>query len=460
MMIDLLEKSITSSQTVASVTPTTAHNVFQINELHNSFGLLQDSITNINKSMLSVFLQYKNEYLTEFKSISDNQSKVAFTENNAQFIKKFQHLIFSFIPEAIFKSKYTQLYNKIVGTIQQFQQIINANVDTIFTKSDFQTIYNNYIQNFEINSSHLIQSIQQLFTEFLQSKYESVTKLTSDLNNQFNANTYTQYSKLNYELNDFTQNMKQYNSRFTYLFETMVSQLFPTATVQSQNITQEYNSILLCRDHKPTIFISSIANKERNVNTQEVKDFIKDVQTHNCNGILLSQHTGITSKPNYHIEIVNKNILVYIHNTLFSPDKLQIATDIIDTIYTKLSDFTISPDNKFAISKEILDDINREYQGFIASKETLVEIIKESNKKILSQLNDMTFPALDKYLSTRYSTHKKQGFVCDLCNNFTVPTLKGLAAHKRGCNRKHGSTETNIQNICKTSVSSSRLSVV
>ena len=312
MMIDLLEKSILSSQPVASVTPTTAHNVFQINELHNSFGLLQDSITHINKSILSVFLQYKNEYLAEFKSIFDNQSKTEFTENNVRFIQKFQHLIFSYIPEAIFKSKYTQLYNKIVNTIQQFQHIINANVDTIFNKSDFQTIYNNYIQNFEINSGHLIQSIQQLFTEFLQSKYESVTKLTSDLNQQFSPATYTQYSKLNYELNDFTQNLKQYNSRFTCLFETMVSQLFPTATVQPQTTTQEYNSILLCRDHKHTIFISSIANKERNVNTQEVKDFIKDVQTNNCNGILISQHTGITSKPNYHIEIVNKNILIFI----------------------------------------------------------------------------------------------------------------------------------------------------
>jgi hypothetical protein len=238
----------------------------------------------------------------------------------------------------------------------------------------------------------------------------------------------------------------------------MVSQLYPTATVQSQTANQEYNSILLCRDHKPTIFISSIANKERNVNTQEVKDFLKDVQTHNCNGILISQHTGITSKPNYHIEIVNKNILVYIHNALFSPDKLQIATDIIDTIYTKLSDFTISPDNKFAIPKEVLDDINREYQGFVANKETLVELIKESNKKILSQINDISFPSLDKYLSTRYSTHKKQGFVCDLCNNFTVPTLKGLAAHKRGCNRKHNSADTNLQNVCKTSSSSSSLS--
>jgi hypothetical protein len=66
---------------------------------------------------------------------------------------------------------------------------------------------------------------------------------------------------------------------------------------------------------------------------------------------------------------------------------------------------------------------------------------------MVSQVSDIAFPALDKYLSSRYSSFKKQGFLCDICGVFNVPTLKGLAAHKRGCNRKnhagtHGHTHT------------------
>jgi hypothetical protein len=114
---------------------------------------------------------------------------------------------------------------------------------------------------------------------------------------------------------------------------------------------------------------------------------------------------------------------------------------MIETISQKISDFYISNDNKLSIPKDVLDDINREYQLFISQKESVIELTKEFNKKLISQLNDFEFPSLDKFLATRYSTHKKQGYVCDICNQFNVPTLKGLAAHKRGCNRKH-----NVQN--------------
>jgi len=93
-------------------------------------------------------------------------------------------------------------------------------------------------------------------------------------------------------------------------------------------------------------------------------------------------------------------------------------------------------DQKYNIPKDILDEINRDYQSFITQKEFLLSTLKESHKKLIGQIDDMRFVALDKYLSTRYSCCKKQGYICNLCNSFTVSTLKGLAAHKRGCNRK------------------------
>ena len=91
-----------------------------------------------------------------------------------------------------------------------------------------------------------------------------------------------------------------------------------------------------------------------------------------------------------------------------------------------------------------MDEINREYNSFINHKEAISNTIKESQKKILSQIDDLKFPALDKFLSTKYSSIQKQGFICNLCNSFTVSTLKGLAAHKRGCSRKIGTTNNDI----------------
>lgn len=434
-IIDFLEKSVLVSSTQTPITFSTSPIHFQISELQSSFSFLQDAIIYINKSLLTTFLQYKSEYISEFKSIFDNQLKSNFTNNNTIFIQKIQNLLYAHIPESVFKSKYHTLHEKITNTIKQFQQIINANVDTLFNKPN-STIYDSFISNFEINSSHLIQSIQQHFTEFLQSKHESINKLSTEISQKFNPQTYTQYSKLNYELNDFIHNLKKYNTNSVCQFETLVSQLYPTSTITTHNTSSMNTLLTLYRDNKESITISSIANKDRNINIDEVKEFNKTVLENNTHGIFISQYTGITSKPNFHVDIQNKHIVVYIHNALFSPDKIQIAVDMIETIYSKLYDF-ISSDNKLAIPKDVLDDINREYQSFITQKESAIELVKEFNKKLISQLNEITFPSLDKFLATRYSTHKKQGYICDICNQFTVPTLKGLAAHKRGCNRKH-----------------------
>jgi len=193
---------------------------------------------------------------------------------------------------------------------------------------------------------------------------------------------------------------------------------------------------VLSRDGKPAIAIQHIEHIDRNITIDEIKSFLTDVQQKGTNGILVSQHTGITTKPNLYIEIHNNRVFVYVHNLEYSPEKLQTAIEIVDTVSAKLAEFNISAEQKYAIPKDTLDEMNREYQTFILKKETVINTLKETHKKILGQMEEIQITTLDKYLSTRYSSSKKQGYVCNLCNSFTVSTLKGLAAHKRGCNRK------------------------
>jgi hypothetical protein len=125
----------------------------------------------------------------------------------------------------------------------------------------------------------------------------------------------------------------------------------------------------------------------------------------------------------------------------YSSEKISIAIDIIDNLYSKIGDLNKS--ENYSIPKEVLDEINREYHAFITQKDAISNVLKESHKKVLSQLDELKFPSLDKFLSTKYSSIQKQGFKCNLCNAFTVYTLKGLAAHKRGCSRKIGSCSSN-----------------
>ena len=83
-----------------------------------------------------------------------------------------------------------------------------------------------------------------------------------------------------------------------------------------------------------------------------------------------------------------------------------------------------------------MDDINEEYQGFISQKESMIMCLKEFQKKMSSQIDAIKFPALDKYLDTKYAYVKSREFICDICTSFTGTNRQSLSAHKRGCRRK------------------------
>ena len=101
-----------------------------------------------------------------------------------------------------------------------------------------------------------------------------------------------------------------------------------------------------------------------------------------------------------------------------------------------------------SIPKDILENINTEYQLFISQKNAVIEVFKESQKKVLTQIDELRFPCLDKYLATKFSAPiQKPGLKCDLCKSFTANNLKALAAHKRGCNRKINSLNTISANV-------------
>ena len=94
-------------------------------------------------------------------------------------------------------------------------------------------------------------------------------------------------------------------------------------------------------------------------------------------------------------------------------------------------------DENNTISKEILDDINAEYQSYISQKETMMTVLKDFSKKMSSQIEDIKFPELDKYLSQKYAYVKTRCFTCDLCNAFSAGSKQSLSAHKRGCIKKN-----------------------
>jgi transposase len=187
------------------------------------------------------------------------------------------------------------------------------------------------------------------------------------------------------------------------------------------------------RLEKPPILFE---NKEykANIDKDEIAKFIRDIDVQNVNGIFISQYSGIAFKQNYQIDVHKGNVLVYIQNCEYSLDKIRIAVDIIDSLAVKIKELNIDDTNN--ISKEMLDDINSEYQAFILQKENMIMMLKDFQKRMTSQIEDLKMPVLDKYLEPKYAYVKSNSFVCDLCNTFNTNNKQSLSAHKRGCKKK------------------------
>jgi hypothetical protein len=63
-------------------------------------------------------------------------------------------------------------------------------------------------------------------------------------------------------------------------------------------------------------------------------------------------------------------------------------------------------------------------------------ILKDFNKKMSNEIEKVSIPSLDKYLSTKFASSSKKLHVCEFCNNYSSSTLKALSAHIRACKIK------------------------
>jgi hypothetical protein len=444
------------STSIHSFSPPTQNK--QFNELKQTFSDLKDYFGLLTQSIMLKLMALKTEYILELKTIiMEPQPSTRFIDYNNQYTQKCWNMIITCIPEHVLKQKLPQIHDKIQGLLKQYAKMIQSNMDTILKTHCLDTILPDYITNYETNTSHLFQSINQIFADYIVSKDETIQKILSSVSVSSNASS--QIMRLNYEIFDVLQSLQSSSLTNTtqQQFETLLSQLYPTSSIslylQNEDLCNHGYTILR-PDNKPTVYIQSMQYKDRNINLEETKQFIKTIQSLNVNGVFISQHTGITSKPNYHIDIINNKVVVFLHQVNYVPEKIQMAIETIDHIHSKLCEFNLSNDNKYSIPKDILESINREYQSFIQQKENIISFVKDTNRKLMSQLDEFAFPQLDSYLLTKYSSCKKQGYTCELCNQFTVGTLKGLAAHKRGCNRKIGLAPTSV-NTCSVSKTTS-----
>lgn len=447
IFIDLFDKLLndmtsTMNSTIHSeiLSNVNSHSLI-LQDLKSSFSSLKKDISSLNTDITSSltikFMDIKREYIEDVKNIVNSNTSdkitVLLDKNNSQLIDKTQILMNDIIPKS--QDKY---YKQITDTIQTFHKTIGEDTRDLlkcFDKNGSKDSIKEFISQFDAKSSLMIQTVQQPIYSFISASEERINHNISALKDSTSLNQIVQ-SKTMDELTEFMNKYRtslENNMNSNKELEQTLTKLYNTSKI----IRINGGHFLMSRYSKPTVFVQN-SIQETNIDEENLRDFIRHTEQNNCNGVFLSQNSGITNKNNYQIEIHAGNIIVYVHTVGYSTDKIKIAVDIIDNLYSKLGD--IGKNDTHTIPKDVLDEINREYNLFITQKESICNSFKESQKKILSQLDDLKFPSLDKFLSTKYSSIQKQGFKCNLCNSFTVSTLKGLAAHKRGCSRKIGNS--------------------
>jgi hypothetical protein len=216
--------------------------------------------------------------------------------------------------------------------------------------------------------------------------------------------------------------------------ELILNKLNPLDEVVSNTDDNIFCDFIVTKKDMSNIMIYTKNNK-MNIKNNEVDYFTKSCKETKSNGIMMSQNTGIAGKTNFEIDVIGTNIVVYMHCVNYNEDKIKMAQEIIETLSSKIKLLNISNEN--IISKDMLHEINKEYNVFIAQKNELNKLIKDYQTKLNHQINDIKFNNLSTYLNTKFVCPEKAGIhKCGLCNVYTSNTLKGLAAHKRGCKKK------------------------
>ena len=373
--------------------------------------------------------------------IPDNQEKC--TKQIQENIRNFFTLLNEDTKKIISNNSeittFLSKYQEKINISEKTSSEILGEVKTMMNRNKDENI-SQFIQNFDTKYNILLQGIQTPIVSVINSTEE---RLHSTLNNLHSSTKESNISQTKV-MNDLEEFLNKYrNSSFKGQLgenhlSSVLTKMFPTAEIIDTSKLTSSCDFQLKRENKDAILIE---NKDYTVNVdpKEVKKFIGDCEIRSSHGIFLSQNTGITSKNNYQIDIMGGKILVYVHNCEYQSNKIQIAVDIIDTLSQKLKDLNIEDKkDEMVFSREIMEEINSEYQLLISQKEAIIHYVKEFQKNLVIKLEEIRLPKLENILPLNLTSlnANKKVFKCEVCGTFATDSGRSLSAHQRWCGKK------------------------
>jgi hypothetical protein len=414
-MIDLLENIINniSGEMSNSITKDL---IFMIKDQNQNILTLKGDLDSMKNNILIKLYDIKKENIDDIKLLINKNDN----ENIVKIIEKVEKENNKLIEEIIPKTN-TLYYNQYDNLMKTFKEEL---------KNSNQT------DNLEMKYNNLIKNIETSLLNYISKTEDRIQNNITEIKNNDIKNNESQ-QKINDELIKYLdkyKNSSQKGEIAENYIEKLLNNMYKSAEIKRTTDSSKSGDFQMFRDDLVPILFE-IKNYNRNVPTDEVTKFIRDVNEQNMNGIMISITTGICNKLNYQIDITeNNNICIYIHDLNYDTDKLKLGIDIIDNLYSKLK-LNVKNKNDYNISMETLELINKEYQTFIEKRTVAINHIRESSKKSINFIEELELMNLNKLFCSNSIFNNTSTLKCNYCE-FIGTNLKSIAAHRRKCKYK------------------------
>ena len=382
---------------------------------------LHKSIENQNNSIVLKFHEINKEFLDSMKLVIDNAMNTSTDKLNVNLDKTTDVFV-----------------SKLMTIIPQNNETIHKNVQTVIKSSQdhicelVKTNNPSKVEEYLKTFDQRIKSAQEPLLQYIKLNHEQIKSQCENLRDSATVSQTTQnrvYTELNEFLNKFKSSSSLKGQYSENMLEGLLNKLYPMAHVVNTSTTKATGDFILRRNGMGNILIEN-KNYEGNVSNEEVKKFLRDIKEQNCHGLFLSQFSGIVNKPNYFIEIHEGNVLVYIHHVEHDAEKIKTGIEIIDHLSSKIKDFYVNEHHGFTIEKDTLDSINAEFQVFLAHRDALIMSVRDFQKKMIAQIEELKMPELQIYLCGKYATAQNLQYACHECGEMFAKK-NALASHMK-----------------------------
>jgi len=439
MLIDIL-KSLSTNLSATLNSTATSKILSIVSDIDKNISSFRsDIISTFNEKLNQTRKEYVEDLKTQLTNniLSNNEKLSSLIDRNADTIlARTTSILNDIVPKSQDKN-YLQIENCIKTFCSSIEQDTKKLLETKHKDENSSKII---IDNIESNFSKMVSSIQAPIFQLVQSNEERTIGGIQKVKDEISQQNLIQ-EKINAELNDFLNKYKHNSSLKGGVSESelyfMLQSIMPSdeiIRVSSETASCDFKVNRKNKD-KPTILFEN-KDYNRNVSTDEVTKFERDIQIQKAHGIFISQKTPITFKDNFQIDVINNFIHVYIPNCKYDTEKLKTAIDIIDNLSSKLKIINsvgdANEEHMYQTTKSDIEEIANEYRNFAIQKLTILEMVKVNSKQLLDKLEEIQLPRIKNVL-IKFGIIENENLKCPHCNVYEGKNKASLSAHLRNC---------------------------